>query len=42
MEVVVNGEMIRGNETAMKAGFNEKLAFEVHQDEGALLVVRPM
>ena len=30
MEVVVNGEMIRGNEAAMKAGFKEKLAFEVH------------
>ena len=25
MEVVVNGEMIRGNETATKAGFKEKL-----------------
>ena len=32
MEVVVNGEMIRGiNEAARKAGFKEKLAFEVHQ-----------
>ena len=36
MEVVVNAEMIRGNEAAMKAGFNEKLAFEVHQDEDVL------
>ena len=26
----VNGEMIRGNEAAMKARFKEKLAFEVH------------
>ena len=34
---VVNGERIRwgggGNEAAMKAGFREKLALEVHQDE---------
>ena len=33
IEVVVNGEMIRGNEANMKEGFKEKLAFEVHQDE---------
>ena len=33
IEVVVNGEMIRGNEATMKEGFKEKLAFEVHQDE---------
>ena len=31
MEVVVNGETIQGDEAAMKAGFKEKLAFEVHQ-----------
>ena len=36
MEVVVNGEMIRGNEAARKVGFKEKLAFEVHQDEDVL------
>ena len=36
MEVVVNGEMIRGNEASRKAGFKEKLAFEVHQDEDVL------
>ena len=33
MEVLVNGEMIRGNKAARKAGFKEKLALEVHQDE---------
>ena len=36
MEVVVNGEMIRGNEAARKVEFIEKLAFEVHQDEDVL------
>ena len=36
MVVVVNAEMILGNEAAMKAGFKEKLAFEVHQDEDVL------
>ena len=36
MEVVVKGKMIRGNEAAMKAGFNEKLALEVHQNEDVL------
>ena len=39
---VVNGERIRGggegvgNEAAMKAGFKEKLALEVHQDKDVL------
>ena len=28
--------MIWGNEAAMKAGFKEKLAFEVHQGEDVL------
>ena len=37
MEVVVNGEMIWGNEAAMNAGFKEKLAFEVQH-----LVVQTM
>ena len=36
MEVIVKGKMIRGNEAAVKAGFKEKLAFEVHQDEDVL------
>ena len=36
METVVNGEMILRNKAAMKAGFKEKLAFEVHQDEDVL------
>ena len=34
MEVVVKG---RGNEAAIKAGFKEKLAFDVYQDEDVLL-----
>ena len=36
LEVVVKGEMIRSNEAAMKAGFKEKLSFEVRHDEDVL------
>lgn len=36
VERVVKGEMVRGNEAAMKAGFKEKLTSKLHQDEDVL------
>ena len=44
MEVVVNGEMIRGNEAAMKAGFKEKkcIKMKMCSSGGPTCVMLPM